>query len=599
MRKWFQYVVPHKLKYRLFVAFALLILLPFGILNVYNFQRIESVIQEKISDQSHEQLKNLQRTLQDQMSIAFKALIFLEQDAVVRNLLKAPETGNLLDNKDVMEEKFKGINNSFFLYNPSVYFTLLDLQGNVYTSYQPKTTLNYESMRQSRWFEETLRKGTPYQWVPNDDNYLFSDLSRSSTLLSLYGVLRDSQHKPYGMARVSIDYSYWFKSILNTSSGGQEYFLITGEGEDVAQGVSGDSLSLEVSDEIVSGGKQEGYLIDPVSEALINFSYIESLDWYIVNRIPSAILFDDLYSLKQQYFLTFFLFIAAFILIAFMIAYGFTRPLSHMQNKMREAVRKDLNIRLPEKRYKGEVFELAQTFNTMLADMNGLIRRLKTEEREKDAVHFQMLLAQLNPHFLLNTLNTMKWLALRNDQDEIAEMSMSLGKLLETSLNSDVDLIHLRDEMELIKAYIYIQQMRYNHRFTIHYEYEQANEYVLVPKLALQPLIENAIQHGIAHMTEGGSIRIRIYAEEEQSLIVEVEDNGVGVERASTMQPGRKRPGIGLKNIKERLRLLFKEKGSLEISSSESGTLVRLQFPYLLSRPFDQGQNASKDHGDL
>ncbi|MGO4547856.1 sensor histidine kinase [Paenibacillus sp. 2TAB23] len=586
MGEWLQKLIPHKLKYRLFAAFFLLILLPFGILNVYNFQRIESVIQEKISDQSHEQLKNLQRTLQDQISIAFKALIFLEQDTVVRNLLKTPDANRLLENKDVMEEKFKGINNSFFLYNPSVYFTLLDLQGHVYTSYQPNATLDYEALRKSRWFDETLQKGTPYQWVPNDDNYLFSDLSRSATLLSLYGVLRDSQHKPYGLARVSIDYSYWFKSILNNSSGGQEYFLMTGGGEPVAQGADSEQLSAEVMEQIVASKEPEGYLIDSSSEALINYSYMESLDWYIANRIPSAILFDDLYTLKQQYFLTFFLFIIAFILIAFMIAYGFTRPLSHMQKKMREAVRMDLNIRLPEKRYKGEVLELASTFNTMLADMNGLIRRLKAEEREKDAVHFQMLLAQLNPHFLLNTLNTMKWIALRNEQDEIAEMSMSLGKLLETSLNADVDLIHLRDEMELIRAYIYIQQMRYNHRFTIQYEYDESIEYVLVPKLALQPLIENAIQHGIAHMTAGGNIRIRIYKHEQHSLVIEVQDNGVGCEQSSALQRGRKRKGIGLKNIKERLRLLFKDKGSLYIESSESGTLVRLQFPYLLSRPF-------------
>lgn len=78
-----------------------------------------------------------------------------------------------------------------------------------------------------------------------------------------------------------------------------------------------------------------------------------------------------------------------------------------------------------------------------------------------------MLLAQVNPHFLLNTLNTMKWIGLRNGNEEIAEICMSLGKLLETSLNSDVDLIHLREEIALTEAFIYIQQVRYGHRFQV------------------------------------------------------------------------------------------------------------------------------------
>ena len=133
---------PHKLKYRLFAAFVLVIPLPFGILNLYNYQRIETLVQEKISQQSHSQLEQMYRTLEDQLSVAFKTLIFLEQDSTVASVLTHP--GGSRDSRTKPDGgKVQNLNNSFFLYNPSVYFTILDFHGNAYTSYSPREALDY------------------------------------------------------------------------------------------------------------------------------------------------------------------------------------------------------------------------------------------------------------------------------------------------------------------------------------------------------------------------------------------------------------------------------------------------------------------------
>lgn len=588
IKEWSGVILPQKLKYRLFLAFVLLILLPFCLLNMSNYRKIEAVIQAKISEQSHAQLESLQGALQDQMSIAFKTLIFLEQDSTVRSILKAPQQNKVLENMNLMEEQFKGLNNSFFLYNPSVYFTVLDMHGNIYTSYLPKEPLDYRGLISHPRFQDSLNKGEMYQWVPHDDNYVFRDISASPSLLSLYAVMRDHNHHAYGLVRISIDYAYWFQSVLHSSGDYQEYFIFTGQGDRVAQSVVNGHLSQHAVHSVLTEPSRNGYLIDHDSESLINFSYIDSLDWYMVNRIPLAILFSEIHVLKQNYFVTFGLFTAAFIIIAFGIAYTVTRPLAQLQMKMKQAVRKDLSIRLPEQRYKGEIQELARTFNTILSDMNEMIQRLKMEERQKDAVHFQMLLAQMNPHFLLNTLNTMKWIALRHEQDDIAEICISLGKLLETSLNSEVDLIYLKEEMELIRAFVYIQQIRYNHRFQVEIDDDLGHDYVLVPKLSLQPLVENAIKYGIAYRPEGGIIRIRIRNNGQESLVIEVEDNGIGFEQARQQKTDKKRSGIGLNNIRQRLNLLFKEKGSLEIVHLKEGTMVRLTLPFLLSTPYNK-----------
>jgi len=590
MRRWLDWFIPHKLKYRLFAVFLLLIFLPFSILNIYNYQRIETLVQNKISEQSHEQLDNLHRALEDQLGIAFKTLIFLEQDSDIREILRNPDKRSILDNKAMVENKFKGLNNSFFLYNPSVYFTLLDDQGHVYTSYQPANTLNYDQIAATPSFAKMRQSEGSYFWVTDDNNYVSRDISKSPTLLSLYANLKDNRNQTYGWARISIDFSFWFQSVLQKPESDQAYFILSRKGEQIASSMLGVNLPPEAIGQVTQSSTN-GYWMDSHNDTLVNYSYLPSLDWYLVNQIPLAILFKEIESLKQQYFFTFFCITSAFIVVAFMLAYTFTRPLSHMQVKMKEAVRKDLRIRLPEKNYKGEVLELTRTFNAMMVDMNALIQQLKVEERQRDAVHFQMLLAQVNPHFLLNTLNTMKWIGLRNKNEEIVEICLSLGKLLETSLNSEVDLIHLRDEIELTKAFIYIQQVRYSNSFEVEFSYEEDIQYALVPKLSLQPLVDNAIRHGISQLDEGGRIYIRMGLQENNpgQLVLEVEDNGIGIEQSIQLRKeGRKRPGIGLANVRERLRLLFKDQAALETVLLKQGTLIRMVLPFLLSEPYER-----------
>src|SRR5690606_10799223 len=120
-------------------------------------------------------------------------------------------------------------------------------------------------------------------------------------------------------------------------------------------------------------GNESGYIINQASRSLINYSYIDTLDWYVLDKIPINILFHKLQVLRQNYFLMFSLFMVTFIFIAFLISFTITSPLSHMQKKMRVAVSNDLKTRLPEHKYKGEVLELARTFNTMLSDTSELI----------------------------------------------------------------------------------------------------------------------------------------------------------------------------------------------------------------------------------
>ncbi|MDF2671374.1 MAG: putative rane protein, partial [Paenibacillus sp.] len=236
---------------------------------------------------------------------------------------------------------------------------------------------------------------------------------------------------------------------------------------------------------------------------------------------------------------------------------------------------------------------LAQAFNQMIGDIRQLITRLRTEERQKEANRFQMLMSQMNPHFLLNTLNTIKWNARNHADSGTFEICQNLGKLLECSLNVDVDLVHLKEEIDLVKAYVHIQSFRYDHSFAAEYEIGELLEYALVPKLSLQPLVENAIYHGLVHMKAGGTIKIRVSRHGEM-LRLEVQDNGLG---PGPKKPAvaRKRKGIGLDNLKERLTLLYKGEAEFQLISLEQGTQARMDIPLLISSPYYKGDHHVED----
>lgn len=584
MKEFLDSIFPKTLKYRLFTAFFLLILLPFSLLNIYNYQKVEGLMQEKISEQSHEQLEIMNRTLEDVTSIAFKTYVLLGQDTLIAKILTAPEKQDKFVNKKDIENRFISINNSFFLYTPFVYYTILDLIGNVYTSYLPNTPLNYHNILSEDHFKNILTSDKPYYWVTDDVNYVAKDISQSPYLLSLYSPLKDANYQTYGVARVSIDYSYWFTNMTREAPDHQDYYIINHSSEIVAQSSSNSSISSSSVKEIVKASSS-GNFVDTESKVMVNYIYIPSLDWFLVNSVPMDVLFNEMNSLKKQYFTTFMLFTATFILITFIISQKMTLPLNQLQKKMRAVVDNNFKGKLSEDKYTGEILVLTRTYNQMLDDMQVLIHKLKAEERQKEAVRFQMLLSQMNPHFLLNTLNIIKWLALRKEVPEISEISISLGKLLETSLNSEKDLIFLKEELELVEAYILIQRYKDDRIVDIVYEVEEGLEFALIPKLSIEPLFENAFIHGLNAHKQGGVIHLHIKSAD-QYLFIEVLDNGIGMQEASKNQRKRQRKGIGLNNIQERLKLLFKESSSFNIDSNESGTIVRFKIPLLISTPY-------------
>ncbi|WP_413371840.1 cache domain-containing sensor histidine kinase [Paenibacillus taichungensis] len=593
LTRWLRRITPGTFKHRILFSFLLFLLTPIAILFLYNFRETEVMLQRDASDINVKQLEGIKADLIDLMSLVMKTGMLLDQDSVLREVMQKPELYDAIHRKRIVENKFASIENSFFLTGATVFYTLIDLKGNAYTSYTPENSLNYAHISSEPWVQELKRtEGQRYVWKSNDLTIGVRE-RKGNRMLSLYEVLRDDGLKPFAYGRFSIDYEAWFqeKTEENTFGSDREgaYFLMDGYGNIMLQSKSGDNVPSTVSSAITAASQSQGQ--DTSSQSIVNnhmmytYSKIQELDGYLVKKIPLSLLFEEVNKQKLRFYTVYGAILLLFVLLTYFISSTVTGPLKHLQRKMETTVKLNLKTKLPEQG-RGELLALTRSFNFMIADINNLLEQLKLEERQKQFVRFQVLLGQMNPHFLLNTLNTIKSIALDKDEDEIYEICVSLGKILETTLNLEVDLILLKEEIVLIESYMDIQRKRFGHGIELHYDVSRDLEYALVPKFCLQPLVENSLIHGFGQTQLEGRIDIRA-SSHHSLLILEVADNGIGIKKSQANQSYRKRKSIGVQNLRESLELMFKNQPTgLRIESTDEGTQVIMHFPLLLSKPY-------------
>jgi len=257
------------------------------------------------------------------------------------------------------------------------------------------------------------------------------------------------------------------------------------------------------------------------------------------------------------------------------------KPVHQLDEAMGEVERGRLDVRLETDR-SDELGRLASRFNHMTEEYRTNLDRSVQRERELNEARLRMMQAQLNPHFLYNTLDAVKWLGMAHQAPEVAELATDLAAILRSSISGD-EIVTLEEELELVERYVNIQTIRFGDRFTCEVDVAERYQSCLVPKLALQPLVENAILHGVADREDG---YVKVWAgEEEGMLLLYVSDNGCGIPREVLERlNGEPQPlpggHLGLFNVDSILRLRYGESCGLSAwSAPGEGSCVRLKMP--------------------
>ncbi len=269
--------------------------------------------------------------------------------------------------------------------------------------------------------------------------------------------------------------------------------------------------------------------------------------------------------------------LAVSVVLAAFLSTSVARPIDTLASSMRRLESGDFTVRVPEKR-KDEIGQLNKSFNTMVKRIESLVQRTKEEEKQLAAAELKALQSQINPHFLYNTLGAIKSIAKLHDEREILEIVVQLGKLLRGAIDASDEVIPLGKTMEQAESYLIIQKIRYGNKLTVDIDVPEEILRIKTPKLLLQPIVENAVVHGLEKKT--GDWRIRIAGSRSNGIIrLGVTDNGIGFDApaADFRTEGGK---VGMANVYRRLKLYYGENADLLVESGiGEGSSVTLVFP--------------------
>lgn len=283
---------------------------------------------------------------------------------------------------------------------------------------------------------------------------------------------------------------------------------------------------------------------------------------------------------------------AVFIMLSYYIPKSITSPIKHLSDVSKKVAEGDLSVRA-EVDDEAEVGNLGESFNLMITKINDLLDQVTKEQTRLRRAELELLQAQINPHFLYNTLDTIVWLAEAGKQDMVVSMVGSLSDFFRTSLNQGKDIISIKEELVHVQSYLAIQQVRYQDIMDYSIEVpEDLFEYT-IPKITLQPLVENALYHGIKNKRGKGHISITAELFEDYFML-KVTDNGKGMtlERLEEVKDSlvgkvlEQTDIYGIINVNERIKLAFGEGYGLSLESvSGEGTKVHVLLPYCEKKP--------------
>jgi len=282
------------------------------------------------------------------------------------------------------------------------------------------------------------------------------------------------------------------------------------------------------------------------------------------------------------------LFSFVLVLMMVMLSFNIVRPIRLLDEKVKE-YSKNQNTGSFDIRRKDEIGRLNQTFFEMAVKINELLESLRKEAEVRERYRIQALRAQLNPHFLFNTLNTVRWMALISKADNIVDVINSLTGLLEYAIGTDEDHVSLKEELEIIRNYLHIQSYRYGENFELSLNIENNLENCRIIKFILQPIVENSFVHAFKNRSSSNMIEISV-STHGGFLKIRIRDNGNGMdgkrvrELNESLEGGNKplKGSIGLFNVHERIRGEYGSPCGIHLESREGeGTLVEYTLPLL------------------
>lgn len=569
------------LKNQLMIYFIIISFIPTTIISLFYYFSSREQLMNSMGESHYKIVLQVMNDIDMQYQQANQAADWIYLDKNIHTLLKRDHDSP--SNYDEIKEKAIENTDDQFKYSPVMqYVSSLFVLGKNHIDIRngiDAYLINVDDLMGENWFKEGIKGDGKIHWSSITKNY--TSLSYNTDIIPQMRVMKDIDNGKLLGYYIVLFNEKLFKDCFNNifNDNGENVYLMDQDGNIILSNdenrVANSQERMITNDELLKN--QSSYFkydIDGTSYLVVKHKSSKTA-WSLVEFIPMS----NLQKQKQLLSYTFGLIILGIfcmsILFSFYLSRHFTKPINMIIEQVKEISHGNFTKPLQLETY-NELTQLGDNITKMGQDLDILMTESLKKERDKRDLEIKMLQAQINPHFLNNTLNSVKWMATLQGAEGIKEMVSRLGRLLRLVLEDTNEKIKLDRELEILDDYIYIQKIRYKGKIKFYRNLQDETLlqcYVL--KFILQPIVENSIFHGIEPKDGIGEIMIEV-RKHDKKLYIDVIDNGLGMsqEKIQLIFNGEEHVKhskgfnqIGLRNIHDRIKLIYGEGYGLDIES--------------------------------
>ena len=565
---------------KLIIGFLTILLPLVLILSIVFYSYSAEIVLKQSLEQTREIVEQFSISLDNYMGLMRNKMEILADSPTIQEELNTHQ-----DKEDIKNDSFysrnKRIRRIMLQIYSSVTMNDVEIYGiNETNHYLSLWSKKYEIPDKDILFENAnLSKGR---------SVLVNNINDADTIQMIKMVKDLQTYKPIGYIRFGLKRNYIEKMAKNINFGSDGSVVIFDENLNKISGIAHDSALSKLLKEKPSIGNfsySEGK-----NEYTAVHIHSDSTGWTTVGVIPLRYINKDLAGIQYLTVIIIVLTIIIGVTVSVIIAQSLILPLENTVNALEKFSRGDFAVRLKENRC-DEIGKLNRIFNKAIKEINELMQKVTQSEILNKEMEFKTLQSQMNPHFLYNTLDTINWLAFKEKQTEICNLVAAISSLIRASISNKKSIITIEQELDYVKNYIYIQHIRYKDRFDIIYDIDESLLKQAVPKLIIQPIVENAIIHGIENSKNKNLLYISV-KRENGCIIIIVKDTGIGMtdEKVSELlkeplnaegDEQKAHTNLGLYAVHKRIQLMYGDLYGLTVQSQAGEeTTVTLHIPF-------------------
>ncbi|WP_337101100.1 cache domain-containing sensor histidine kinase [Paenibacillus sp. YIM B09110] len=576
MLDWLKKVVQtNTLMYRLVSVMIANLLIPIVLIGSISFYSIYSILQNNIEKGVQSRMKEIEHTMQsslDNLGYASRQLTLdgdigkrLEQymNPTIPNNLKYEIQSDIQSRLTLISYANQGLG-AMYYFIPEQNMTLFETM---------LLNKDVDPMQYPALFSDPL---TQYQ-APHPSIYQYSD----STVFSIVQEMTGNKNLPKTYVYIETNFKVIEDLFPEDAFGFGVSYLILDPNNTILYSDIEETYPLNSRLKLSDAKSQ---VIDDHGRKL--FAEQGEGKWSIVAVVDKSDLNNEIISWSTRYLFIAIASLAVSLLLAWRMWRFIYQKLSLLKLEIKMTT--DLHFDRPYVPMDIKEFdEVVDRFYLMRTRIRDLIVEVEEKEKNKRKLEVQKLKYQINPHFIHNTLNTIQWIARMHKQEEIVNLVSIFSRILHYNLGKEGEIVQVQEEIAALKDYVALQKIRYNHHFRVNFEISEDAEQLTIVRFLIQPLVENAMYHGL--IEDDGQIMVRVTKDSERFFVIEVEDNGQGMDEAtihSLLQAGSEQRksgmGIGLNFVNHTIREYFGEQYAIEIVSQlGKGTLMRIRLPIM------------------